>query len=383
MGVRVRQKKIGKGNPYWVFVSHNGKRTSRQVGSKKAAQDVADKIEAKLKLGEFGFNRKKIPTFGNYSKKWLKEYTKLNCRESTFNEYVIALKNHILPVFKNEKIDQIGRGDIRSFLLGKHSDGLSVSRVMMLKAVISGIFNHAIDEEIIETNPVSNISKRLFPKSDTTNRVGKDAVFTQGEMELFLNTCETDFPEYYPFFLTAARTGARIGELISLRWSDIDLINNYIWIRRNYRSGRFGRPKNGKSRKVDMSGQLAGVLSGMLKNNFKDVSELVFQKNGKIMKQHGVRYLYKKILKKGKVRYVKFHGIRHSYCAFLLSQGVSPYYVSTQVGHSSISVTCDVYGSWIRTEDNRYADLLDTHPNAPQAHPEGNSDIKNQVKSLG
>ena len=64
MGVKVRQKVKGKGQPWWVFVSHNGQRTSRKVGSKKAAQDVASKIEAKLQLGEFGFEEKKpVPTF--------------------------------------------------------------------------------------------------------------------------------------------------------------------------------------------------------------------------------------------------------------------------------------------------------------------------------
>ena len=54
MGVRVRQKTKGKGNPWWVFISHNGKRTSRKVGDKKAAEAVAGTIRAKLQLGEFG-----------------------------------------------------------------------------------------------------------------------------------------------------------------------------------------------------------------------------------------------------------------------------------------------------------------------------------------
>ena len=59
MGVKVRQKIKGKGNPWWVFISHNGKRTSRKVGDKSAAEEVASKIRAKLQLGEFGFEEKK------------------------------------------------------------------------------------------------------------------------------------------------------------------------------------------------------------------------------------------------------------------------------------------------------------------------------------
>ena len=64
MGVTLRQKAKGKGKPWWVFISHNGKRTSRQVRSKTAAEEVAGKIEAKLKLGEFSFEDEKvIPVF--------------------------------------------------------------------------------------------------------------------------------------------------------------------------------------------------------------------------------------------------------------------------------------------------------------------------------
>ena len=51
MGVRVRQKVKGKGNPWWVFISHNGQRASRKVGDKKAAESVASELRAKLKLG--------------------------------------------------------------------------------------------------------------------------------------------------------------------------------------------------------------------------------------------------------------------------------------------------------------------------------------------
>ena len=383
MGVRVRQKIKGKGNPWWVFVSHNGKRTSRKVGSKKGANDVAAKIEAKLKLGEFGFNRKKIPAFGNYSIKWLKGYVKLNCRESTVDEYRSILKNHILPIFKKNKLDQITRGSVRNFLLEKHSGGLSGKRVMLIKTVLSGIFNYALDEELIETNPALGISKRLFPRgSHKRKRVEKNDVFTNDELNCFLDTCKADFPDHFLFFFMAARTGMRLGELLALRWGDVDLRDQCVWVIRSYRIGRYARPKSGKARRVDLSKQLTDALSETLRRSPKETNELIFPLNGKIMEQSYLRKLYKRILKKAKVRYVKFHGIRHTYCAHLLSKSVSPYYVSRQVGHSSISITCDVYGSWISTEDNRHVDLLDTHPNTPLAHPGSDDNIEKHVKSI-
>jgi len=72
MGVKIRQKVKGKGNPWWVFITHNGKRTSRKVGDKKAAEAVASTIRAKLQLGEFGFEEQKpVPAFKEYADKWI------------------------------------------------------------------------------------------------------------------------------------------------------------------------------------------------------------------------------------------------------------------------------------------------------------------------
>ncbi len=59
MGVIVRQKVKGKGNPWWVFVAHNNKRISRMIGEKKAAEEVANKIQARLALGEFDIDEEK------------------------------------------------------------------------------------------------------------------------------------------------------------------------------------------------------------------------------------------------------------------------------------------------------------------------------------
>lgn len=56
MGVTIRQKVKGKGKPWWLFIVHNGQRTSRKVGSKAAANEVKEKIEAKLQLGEFNLD---------------------------------------------------------------------------------------------------------------------------------------------------------------------------------------------------------------------------------------------------------------------------------------------------------------------------------------
>jgi integrase len=383
--VRVRQKVKGKGKPWWVFVSHNGKRTSRKVGDKKAAEKVASTIRAKLQLGEFGIEKPRgIPTFGEYADKWLQfvesdikskdpEYKK-----STYIEHETILRLYILPAFKDHKINTITTKHILDFLIPKLGE-LSKSRVMSIKGVMSNVFSIAVDDSIIDTNPTLGISKsRRFPGNGKRKSIEETEVYTPDEVELLLNTCKTHFSEYYPFFLTALRTGMRLGELLALEWDDIDFNSKYIWIKRSYRRGRTTTTKTEKTRQVDMSNQLVVALKDYLrvckedalKQGRGNVTGLVFD-YGKSNIQNFIRRQYMRILKKTGLRYVKFHGLRHAFCAHLLSKGISPYYVSKQAGHTSINITCDTYGSWIRDDDNRHVNALDSmHQSDPYVHPE-------------
>ncbi len=385
MGVRVRQKVKGKGNPWWVFVSHNGQRMSRSVGTKKAALSAAKEIEQHLGLGKFGIEKPKAkPTFGEYAQKWL-DFVASQTRgsepvykKSTLEEHKCILRVHALPAFDEHEIQSVSKGDIRDFMVSKIGK-LSTGRVITIKGVMSNIFNLAIEDEVIDINPTIGISKRLFSKNGKRKAIEKTEVFTEDEIDLFLNTCEKHFREFYPFFITAIRTGMRLGELLALEWGDIDFNSKYIWIGRSYRRGRITKTKTNQARQTDMSDQLVIALrdhlrvckENALKQGRGEVSGLVFNWD-QVYKGKFIRRQYRRILKKAGLRYVKFHGLRHAFCAHLLSKGISPYYVSKQAGHSSINITCDIYGTWIRGDDNRHVNALDSqHQNDPYMHPEG------------
>ena len=258
MGVKVRQKVKGKGNPWWVFVSHNGQRTSRQVGSKKAAQDVASKIEAKLQLGEFGFEeKKKILTFKEYADLWLRSDVPALCKKSTAENYRGFLNKHILPVFGNFKVTDINRGKVKNFLLEMVGSGYSRSYADQLKNVISGVLNKAVDDEVIQANPALQLGKNFLKAKDQKDTIN---TLTSEELKQLLDIVEGYFSGDYPLFLLLARTGLRIGEALALKWDDIDFNDRSIEVCRNFYRNRITKPKNGKTRLVDMSLQLRKTL---------------------------------------------------------------------------------------------------------------------------
>ncbi len=368
MGVTVRQKEPGKGKPWWVFITHNGKRRSRKIGPKATAKRIAAEIQEKIARQEFKLEREKpVPTFGEYSEKWLKDYVSVSCRESTFEEYNGILKNHVLPVFKDKPIDQVRRGAIRDFLLSKIKDDFSKSRVGLFKDVLSGVLGYALDEELIPANPTLGITKRLWPKSKRTKKtLSVNYVLTREELELFHDTCKTLVPEHSVFFTMAAKTGMRLGELLALRWDDVDFNSNFLWVKRSYRRGIFTKPKNGKSRRVDMTPKLKAVLKQHLLKEKKECfslgvePELVFNRYGSVIEQNYIRRVFKRVLKKAGLRDIKLHGLRHGYASILLSEGANLFYVSKQLGHSGINITSDIYGHFIPSEGNREVDLLDS-----------------------
>jgi len=121
---------------------------------------------------------------------------------------------------------------------------------------LSSIFNQAIEDGIVQYNPALKPGKiiKAKAKAEDVNP------FNREEEAAFLQAVTDRCPTYSAFFLTLLRTGCRLGEAIALQPGDLDFRGRFIQIRRNFTNGRLTTPKNGKSRRVDMSTRLADVL---------------------------------------------------------------------------------------------------------------------------
>ena len=378
MGVKVRERPKNSGI-WWIFIDHKGKRKSKKVGRDRAvAEDAAKKIEAKLTLSDTGLLNKEDSqeqiSFNEVAIMWLHDYVKTMRRPSTHERYTGILNNHILPTLGKLPICQIRKGDIRSLILSKKRD-YATSTVCLIRDVTSGVFNYALDDEIISINPVTGITKRLGLERDKK----EVRPMTVEEVNTFLNTCQEYQPEHYPLFLTAHRTGMRMGEVLGLHWGDIDFHNKAIDVKRTFKNGMINKPKNGKSRRVDMSAQLVKALKQLRTSRNKEalasgtgkIAAIIFHRKGGHMAQNSLRYLFKRILRKAELRDMRFHDIRHTYASHLLSGGHSPVYVKEQMGHHSIQVTVDIYGHFIPSGNRDAVNSLDsiTQPSATQAQP--------------
>ncbi len=373
MGVKVKERPTGSG-VFWVFIDHQKRRKAKKIGKdEQLAHEVAKKIEARLTLGDLDLSKeeKKVPTFKEYAEIWLGTYVKQVRRASTYRRYREVLTKHVYPYIGALPLDRIKRGDVRDILLRIMSKGLSKSSVSLAKDCVSGVMAHGLDEELVMVNPTIGLTRHLQIQRNKTEHLDP---LNHEEVKLFLEACLKTYPEHYPFFFCAFRTGMRLGELLALRWGDIDWHGKYIRVERSYKLKQTTPTKNGKARRVDMSDQLMETLKNHYtrckEQGFKlgmgTAPELVFHRNGEPIEQNHIRRVFKRILGKARLREIRIHDMRHSYASLLLSEGISPVYVKEQLGHSSIQMTVDIYGTWIPNSNRAAVNRLDVASETPK-----------------
>jgi integrase len=398
MGVKVRQKKKGKGEPWWVFVCHNGRRTSRKVGDKRSAESVASTIRAKLQLGEFGFDEpeeKAIPLFKDFAEGFMETYSAMNHKPSTQASYRMALDVHLNPVFGDMPLDMITRKDIKRFIADKQKEEREVKRgkkevekkrysaasVRNLKAYLSCILNEAVDDELIPANPAARTGK-LIKKPDRVNDVNP---LTWEEKAKLEKVMLKHFPRHYALFLLLLRTGMRIGEAIALRPGDLDFNSNFIEVRRSFVRGRLSSPKSGKIRRIDMTAQLGKVLKDHLTERKREALRrgwgvppewLFYNETGNILDINHMRNrVLHRCLEKAKLRRIRVHDLRHTYATLRISKGDNIADVSKQLGHHSINITVDTYYHWMPGGNKSEVDELDGNA-APKCTPYAPTEAK-------
>ena len=377
MGVTVRQKEKGKGKPWWVFINHNGERQAKKVGEKAAAEAVARELRERLAKGDFQIKPpKKAPTFGEYARKWLDGYGATHLKYSSFKGYDSILRIHLGGLSK-KPLDEITRGELREMIYEKIKAGLSANTVRNIKALISGIMSHALDDGLIAANPVSRLGRLI----KTKERKADVNPLTREEARDFLETLAAHYPRYYPFFLCALRTGMRLGELLALEWGDIDFRGGFIEVRRAYVKGHITTPKNGKTRRIDMSPQLAATLKDLrterkkeaLAKGWGEVLDLVFvNEQGRLINSFNLRpRVFHRTLEKAGLRRIRIHDLRHTFASLLIQNGESLAYVKDQLGHHSIQITVDTYGHLVPGANRQAVARLDDDVSTTYAQKSG------------
>lgn len=238
----------------WIRFTHQGKNYRKTLGllntkanMKLAKNEIMPTMQLKLYSGELF--EKIVPTIDEYSKKSF-EIHSVSRKKTTQDDYRISYDKHIKPYLGERKIDSLKPSDI-SLWQNKVLNSVSASRMKVVRAVLSTILNDALRDEIIERNPLVLVR---------TPKITKPTIspFSLSEIFSILNNAEEQFKN---FFALAFFTGMRSGEMIGLKWENVDFFRKEIYVKQALKMGQVTTPKTVNSvRYVDIVDTLLPYL---------------------------------------------------------------------------------------------------------------------------
>ena len=350
------------------------RKTLPEGTTKDTAKKELREIEAKIERRTF-LHEKKTPLFSEVKKQWL-DYKKQFLRETTYETYETNCRIHLSDL-DDLKINRINTATIETFISKLQDRAKSTKatrepeyiptgeekkiRLMTARKIIfilNQIMAYAVRHRFIDYNPVRDAER---PRNQGKEGEEKTiAVLTPDQIRAFLKAV-TD-QKYKTLFLTAIMTGARQGEILGLKWSDVDFQKKQVCINRTFNMGRFFTPKTkGSNRKIDLSPMLVRELLSWQLLSGRRNDDLVFpnEAGGPMNYSNMVQRYYRKALKDAKIPQIRFHDLRHTYASLLLSQGENIKYIQSQLGHSSPTVTLNVYAHLMKGENQEAACRLE------------------------
>ncbi len=309
--------------------------------TKKKAKDELRAIEEQVTKGIF-LPTKKIPLFSKVAKDWL-EHKKPNIRETTWEVYEGHVRNHFHDL-NDLKISQIQTATVEKFIRSKQDQKMNLLTLRKILVSLGQVFNYAVRHRYIEYNPLREAERPRSQGREGESEQDKILMLTPDQINALLD--KTEDQKYKMLFKLAIFSGARQGELLGLKWGDVDWKTNQIHIKRTFNNGRFFVTKTKESnRRIDIGPKVMTELKKWKLACPKSELDLVFPngENNPIDHHNMVYRYFLPTLKEANLPRIRFHDLRHTYASLLIEQGENVKYVQSQLGHSSPTVTLNVY----------------------------------------
>jgi integrase len=355
---KVRKIKRKNGFRYMVdFYDQNNERQRMILPEgtlKKDAEDKRLEIEQQLQKGVY-VPEKKILNFNEVAEKWL-EYKKPNLRSSTWSVYEGHVRNHFED-FEDRRINRIHTSDIETYILERQKEGMPIGTIRKILVSLGQIFKYAVRHKYVSYNPIVDAER---PRKNGRVKEKKIRILKPEEIKTFLSIVENE--KYRTLFKLAIATGARQGELLGLKWPDIDWKNSQVKIRRTFNNQQWYEPKTAQSRRnIDIGPSMVTDLKKWKLACPTCELNLVFpnEAGGPINHNNMVNRHFNPALKKAGIERIRFHDIRHSFASMLIEQGENIKYIQKQLGHSSPTVTLNVYSHLMRKQNPEAAARLE------------------------
>jgi integrase len=344
-------------------ISIQGKRLSHTAETRKEAQKWVREIKNGMERGLT--HEGATITFGEWLDEWLvsKEH---HVTIQTHSYYSQIVRDYIKPVLGRIRLRELNARQIQRFYNQKVSEGVGLRTVQKSHTIIHASLNSARKFGMIPYNP-DDATNPPKPKPKPMK------FLNQEQIKILLKVSQETNDRYYPLYYLALVTGMREGELLALKWEDIDLEKGILNVKFNLKripggGLQIGKPKTESSiRTIKLGKSTIEVLRSQKKKLEEEKEKEYWQDEGFVFPSSigtavdpsNLIKQFRKLLKEAGLPRIRFHDLRHTAASLMLNNGVDVLVASQRLGHAQPSITLDVYGHLMPSMQNEVASLLD------------------------
>ncbi len=333
----------------------------------KTKTECAAKLET-LKE-QYGSTTEKIKPdmpFGEWIDFWYQTYCRHTLRITTKSDYENRIYNHIIPEIGKIPLNKLSQSDLQQFYAKEKTGGrklhaetlgkrLSDRTIRAIHANCRTALQRAVQDGLIRTNPA--VGCKLPPK-----KAREMQVLTQNEILRFLHQAKDE--GYYELFLLELGTGMRRGEILALKWSDLNPSTGELHIERQVYIIKaeviISAPKTKASvRTVILPESLVRILAEYRKSVDSEWMFPSLLDNSRLRNPSSVRKRLQLILEQAGGKKVRFHDLRHTFATMALEHGMDVKTLSATIGHVSSATTLDIYSHITDTMQRQAAVWID------------------------
>jgi integrase len=349
-----------------LHLGYEGGKRVRKFVLGHSRKEVAEKLQAIQQLAR---ENRPIPDqrakVGPYLRQWLNQVAKPKLRNSTYTSYASIVEQHLVPGLGHIALAKLTPADVQGFLNRKQASGLSARRVQYIHAVLRNALKTAERWGMVSRNVATLVDTPRITRHEITP-------LTPEQAKLLIEKSADD--RHRALWITALGTGLRLGELLGLRWEDVDLEAGRLRVRYSLANvdGELvlQEPKTDRSRRTLVLPDV--VITALRAHRTRQkadrlVSGSRWTDSGHVFTTlHGTPYhaatitrAFKAALTRAGLPACRFHDLRHAAATFLLAQGMTLEDVKNLLGHSSITLTSNTYGHVLEQRQRQVAAAMD------------------------
>lgn len=277
----------------------------------------------------------------------------LRRKPSTLQDYGIILRLHLDPLLGSKSVADITSDHVREYMRVKREGGLAEKTISNHVTFLHGLCGYAVKKGWATANPVDGVDRPREEGGDPDIRF-----LDLAELEALMREVPQDVlgGTEQVLYLTAAMTGLRQGELIALRWRDVDWKAGKIRVRQSRTRGRLGKPKSRRGvRAVPMSDRLAGALDRHFQATaFQGDEDLVFAhpQTGSPYDPSKMRSRFYSAIKRAGITRLRFHDLRHTFGTLMAAAGVPMRTLQEWMGYANLTTT-EIYAHYAPQPDDQ------------------------------